>query len=41
MSVYQFLLAVEEVAQQGFLSKKEIHRLNKIKNRKAKREVTE
>ena len=39
MSEYLFLQAVEEIAEQGILSKKEIHRLNKIKQRKLKKEL--
>lgn len=41
MSIYEILEAIKEVADQGVLSEKEIHRLNKIKQRKAKKEVTE
>ena len=39
MSIYEVLQAVQEIAEQGILSEKEIHRLNKIKARKTKKEV--
>lgn len=36
MSIYQILEAIEEIAETGILSNKEINRLNKIKRRKIK-----
>lgn len=41
MSIMEVLEAIKEISESGLLSEKEIHRLNRIKNRKAKREVKE
>lgn len=41
MSILEVLEAIKEIAESGLLSEKEIYRLNKIKSRRAKKEVKE
>lgn len=41
MGIYETLQAIEEIAEQGYLSQKEIQKLTRIKNNKKKSEKAE